>query len=95
MLFNSYMFIFAFIPLTLLLTGMARKFAGLRAASGVLVAASLFFYAYHDFRLLALIGGSILANYAITHYIINSEGKKRYWLTFIGVVLNLALLGIF
>jgi len=94
-LFNSYMFIFVFIPLTLLLTGMARRFVGLRAASGVLVAASLFFYAYHDIRLLGLIGGSIIANYILTDFIRKAEGRKRYWLTFMGVALNLALLAYF
>ena len=95
MLFNSYIFIFAFVPLSLLLTGLARKYAGLRAASAVLVAASLFFYAFHDFRLLGLIGGSIIANYALTHFIINAKGKKRYWLTALGIGLNLLLLGYF
>ena len=60
MLFNSYTFIFLFVPLTLLLTGLARRFSGVRGASAILVAASLFFYAYHDIRLLALIGGSII-----------------------------------
>ena len=96
MLFNSYLFIFAFIPLTLLLTGMARKFAGIRAASAVLVAASLFFYAYHSpLKLFSLIGGSILANYILTHFIINAKDRKRYWLTVIGIVANLILLAYF
>lgn len=95
MLFNSYTFIFLFVPLTLLLTGLARRFAGIRGASAILVAASLLFYAYHDIRLLALIGGSIVINYALTGQIYKAEGRKRYWITVLGVVLNLALLAYF
>jgi len=95
MLFNSYTFIFLFVPLTLLLTALARRFAGVRGASAILVAASLFFYAYHDIRLLALIGGSIVINYLLTGLISPAEGRKRYWLTVLGVGLNLALLGYF
>lgn len=95
MLFNSYTFIFLFVPFTLLLTALARRFGGVRAASAILVAASLFFYAYHDIRLLALIGGSIVLNYLLTGFIFSAEGRKRYWFTVLGVVLNLALLAYF
>jgi len=95
MLFNSYTFIFLFVPFTLLLTALARRFGGVRGASAILVAASLFFYAYHDMRLLLLIGGSIVINYLLTGVIFNAEGRKRYWMTVLGVVLNLALLAYF
>jgi len=95
MLFNSYTFIFLFVPFTLLLTALARRFGGVRGASAILVAASLFFYAYHDIRLLALIGGSIIFNYLLTGFIYSAEGRRRYWFTVLGVVLNLALLAYF
>ena len=95
MLFNSYTFIFLFVPFTLLLTALARRFGGVRGASAILVAASLFFYAYHDIRLLVLIGGSIVINYLLTGLISSSEGRKRYWMTVLGIVLNLALLAYF
>ena len=95
MLFNSYTFIFLFVPLTLLLTALARRFSGVRGASAILVAASLFFYSYHDIRLLALIGGSILVNYLLTGFIYAAEGRARYWFTVLGIVLNLALLAYF
>ena len=95
MLFNSYTFIFLFVPITLILTALARRFSGVRGASAILVAASLFFYAYHDIRLLALIGGSIIINYLLTGLIFKAEGRQRYWITVLGVVLNLALLAYF
>lgn len=95
MLFNSYTFIFLFVPLTLLLTALARRYAGVRGASAILVAASLYFYSYHDIRLMALIGGSIVVNYILTGFIHNAEGRRRYWMTVLGVTANLMLLGYF
>ena len=95
MLFSSYIFIFLFLPLTLLLTGLARKYAGLRGALAVLVAASLFFYAYHDVRLLALIGSSIIFNYLWTGIITKAAGRRRYWAAAGGIGANLILLGYF
>jgi len=95
MLFNSYTFIFLFVPLTIILTGLARRLGGVRAAIAMLVLASLFFYAYHDVRLLALIGGSILGNYALTHFILRAQDRERFWITVVSIGLNLALLGYF
>ena len=63
MLFNSYPFIFLFLPVTLVLFMVLGRFGLQRAAIGWLVAASFFFYGWWDPRYLWLISGSILFNY--------------------------------
>ena len=63
MLFNSYVFIFLFLPVTLLLFSGLGRLGCQRAAIGWMVAASLFFYGWWDPRYLWLISGSIVFNY--------------------------------
>lgn len=94
-LFNSYVFIFLFIPITLLLTRVGFRVAGSRGSTAVVLLASLYFYSFHDRRLLALIVLSIIGNYAITGVIGQQSGAPRTYLTALGVCANLALLGYF
>lgn len=90
MLFNSYGFIFLFLPLVLLgYYGLGR--VGVRAASGWLAAASLSFYAYWDIRFLPVLLVSILFNYLIGRQISGGHGR-RFWLG-IGILGNVAALG--
>jgi len=101
MLFNSYVFLFAFLPLTLggfflvggALGGRRRR----QAAVAFLVLASLTYYGWWDPAYLGLIGVSIFANFYVG-LLLSREGAgrrfKRVALTF-GVVLNLSLLGYF
>jgi len=96
-LFNSYVFILAFLPITLigfyLLSG---KFAP-RVAKAWLVAASLFYYAWWNPAYLGLLIGSLLVNYAIGLTLgepLRGKGTKRGLLT-IGVTLNLGALAYF
>ncbi|MCQ8179889.1 MBOAT family protein [Methylomonas sp. SURF-1] len=65
MLFNSYTFILAFLPITLGLFFFLGRYAGRRVAISWLVAASLFFYGWWNPAYLGLIIASIFFNYAI------------------------------
>ena len=96
MLFNSYIFIFAFLPATLLLySASARVHA--RAAIATLVVASLFYYGWWAPRYVFLILFSILFNYSIGLVLASDtrpERMRRGALVF-GVCVNLGLLAYF
>ncbi|MEO1040287.1 MAG: MBOAT family O-acyltransferase [Pseudomonadota bacterium] len=94
MLFNSYLFIFAFLPLVLVLTTMARRFVGLSFALFILIVASVIFYGWHRPEILALLLGSIFGNYLLTGLAVRALPKsttRRLW-TIVAIVANLALL---
>lgn len=63
MLFNSYAFVFGFLPLVLLGFFVLAR-ASAKLAAGWLAAASLFFYGWWNPAYVALLAGSLLANYA-------------------------------
>ncbi len=92
MVFASPIFLFLFLPLTL-----AAYFVVPRAArNGVLLVASLAFYAWGEAPYLALVLGSVAFNYAIGAAIGRSADpvtRKRWLAT--GIAGNLAVLGIF
>lgn len=93
MLFNSYEFIFLFLPITFLLFFAIAKHGGIKAATFWLTAASFFFYGWWDCRYVPLLFGSICFNYFIGRRIEDSERGKG-WLI-LGVTGNLLLLGVF
>ena len=95
MLFNSYQFLFLFLPLTLLgYFLLARVRIGLAAAW--LALASLFFYGYWDFHYVPLLIGSITFNFVIGGRINAASGTRlARRLLVVGVAVNLALLGYF
>ncbi|TLS36662.1 MBOAT family O-acyltransferase [Pseudalkalibacillus caeni] len=90
MLFNSFEFIFAFLPITIALYYLCAKFEKLTLAKTVLIVASLAFYAYWDYRYLALLFFSILFNYLFGKIL--SYKPNKITLS-IGVAVNLGLLG--
>jgi D-alanyl-lipoteichoic acid acyltransferase DltB (MBOAT superfamily) len=99
MLFNSYSFIFAFLPLTVL-GYMAVNRLGSRAASlGWLILASMAFYGMWNPMNLAIILPSIAVNYAlalaIRAQLRKESGSLAGVLVTIGVVLNICFLGYF
>lgn len=65
MLFNSYEFIFLFLPITLIIYFWLNKYNKNRLAKAWLVIASLYFYSYFHKSYLILITVSILVNYYI------------------------------
>jgi len=95
MLFNSYPFIFLFLPVTLLVffkLGTAGR-RGLAAAW--LAAASLAFYGWIDVTYVPLLLGSILCNFLLGRTISVAETPRRRLILILAVTGNLALLGYF
>jgi D-alanyl-lipoteichoic acid acyltransferase DltB (MBOAT superfamily) len=90
MLFNSQVFLLAFLPLALALFYLAS--ANERIRVWLLIAASLVFYGYWEARLLPLLAGSVCANWLLAVAFAKS-GRK--WIVPAAIVLNLLLIGIF
>ncbi len=98
MLFNSYIFIFAFLPITFFLYFFLLEKRLIIGAKGLLVFASLFFYSWWNIAYLPLILSSMLFNYIVGNSL-NENFKKvkihKKTLLVFGVVANLSLLGYF
>ena len=91
-LFNSFPFLFIFLPGALLLYFGLARLGWPRLATISLVATSLVFYGYWDWRFLGLICGSTLFNYAIG----GAVRKHRHrGILIAGIAANLMLLGYF
>lgn len=95
MLFNSYVFILDFLPITLILYYLSAKKFGSQCARIVLILASLFFYSWWDVRNLPILLGSILVNYILAGRILHSEGRNRKAWLILGILFDLGLLGYF
>lgn len=94
MLFNSYEFIFLFLPITFAVYFLLNRFRLLKASISWLALASLFFYSYWNIANLPLMLGSILYNYTVGTLLGKkhlSIGKKP--LLVFGIATNLAFLG--
>ncbi len=92
MLFNSYLFIFLFLPITLLGFHLLGKRGYRHVATGWLVGASLFFYGWGSPVYLRLILVSILFNYAVGWAL---DDRPQKLLLVVGIAVNLSLLGYF
>jgi alginate O-acetyltransferase complex protein AlgI len=93
MLFNSYVFILAFLPIALLGFFVASRI-GRRAAGCWLIAASLFFYGWWSVSFVPLLIGSIAGNYAAALLLHRLELRPR-WQTAVlvaAIAANLATL---
>ncbi len=75
MLFNSYLFIFIFLPIVLLGWFSLNKMKMHKIAEIFLVGMSLWFYAYFNFSYLFIIVGSCLFNFLISYLISRIEKK--------------------
>ena len=87
MLFNSYLFILLFLPLTLAGYYLLNHFGRYRAATFFLLGMSLWFYGYANPAYLALILASIAVNFALSRAL---GAKPRKVLLAGGILLNLA-----
>jgi len=100
LLFNSYEFIFAFLPITFLIYFYLNHKRLTEASKGFLVFSSLFFYSWWNIAYLPIILTSMLFNYVIGNSLNKETGEdhhrlsKKTLLTF-GIVSNIALLGYF
>ena len=95
MLFNSFEFIFLFLPLTAAIYFSCIRWLGLEYGIGALVVASLFFYGYWNPQYLLLILFSIAVNYALGSWAIPNGRRFSALLLAVGIAVNLGLLGYF
>ncbi len=104
MLFNSYEFIFAFLPITFFIYFYLNSKRLTVASKGFLVFASLFFYSWWNIGYLPLILISMLFNYTVGNSLSKSDygnknGLKKTFsnksILVFGIIVNLSLLGYF
>ena len=98
MLFNSYGFLFVFLPVTLCGFFFIAAKGSRGMAIGWLVVTSLCFYAWWNPAYLALLGISILFNFATGNTLsglYGGDGRWSRWLLRWGVAVNLALIAYF
>ena len=95
MLFNSYPFLLGFLPICLV--GMGLLGRGATGRTILILAVSLFFYSWWDWRLLPLLIASIAVNYllgaAIKRFIRGGDRRAGRAALALGVTLNLLVLG--
>ena len=97
MLFNSYEFIFAFLPISFFVYFYLNSKKLTTAAKAWLVFTSLFFYSWWNITYLPLILISILFNYTITNTMIEYDKSRRKYfskksLLQVGLLFNIGLL---
>ena len=95
MLFNSFEFIFVFLPIVLLAYFGLNRLNLHQWAKGVLVLASLYFYAFFNTSYLPIIISSILVNYGVAVGMRKWDGVTKKVLFGIGLLFNLGMLGYF
>ncbi len=93
MLFNSYLFLFLFLPIALggyYALGAVR----LRWAALWLCVVSFVFYGWWNPRFVVLLAASIAFNYGVSLLIVHSAGQARrqWWVVALGIACNLVLL---
>lgn len=98
MLFNSYEYLFLFLPVTLAVYFLLNRKRLTTAATAWLVLASLFFYSWWDVRYLALILASILFNFGIGSALAvlgrrTAAGITAKAVLIFGIAADLSLLG--
>ncbi len=96
MLFNSKIFIFLFLPITLIGYYGCNKFKKETAGMAWLILMSFLFYGYFKPIYLPILVGSILFNYAVSSFLLKL-GKQniRKLLLILGVGANISVLGLF
>lgn len=98
MLFNSHVFIFLFLPVTLLIYFVLGK-RSTRMAAAWLTIASLFFYGWWNPAYIFLLVISILFNYSIGTALVRENARdwnpkrRKKTLLIIGITINLLILG--
>jgi len=92
MLFNSFEFLFAFLPIVFIVYYLISKFNS-ALCNLWLLAASLYFYAYYKIEYLPVIISSILFNYTLGYFLQKDYSQKTRKIIMISAVIgNLALL---
>jgi alginate O-acetyltransferase complex protein AlgI len=91
MLFNSLVFLFVFLPLTLLLVFTSPA----RFRNFLIFCLSLGFYAWGGVSYSLLLLGSILLNFFVGKALDTPNVKRKRWVLALGITVNLALLCVF
>jgi D-alanyl-lipoteichoic acid acyltransferase DltB (MBOAT superfamily) len=92
MVFSSFQFVLAFLPLGVMVFMLLQANGHVRASSYWLIAASLFFYGWWNYHYLVLPLGSVVFNYWLGKKLLAGKGGGKNLLIF-GLIANLALLG--
>lgn len=96
MLFNSFNFVFIFLPITFVLYFLLHKLKLSKWALAFLITASLVFYGIWNPIYLILIFSSMVFNFTVGYFLLKSfKGKIRGIILAFGIFGNLALLGYF
>ena len=97
MLFNSWQFIFLFLPLTVFIFFQIGRLGRPKLAMIWLIAASLFFYSWWNPAYLSLLIGSILFNYIVGYTLSQplTLPLSKKWILALAIAVNLALIGYF
>ena len=94
MLFNSYIFVFLFLPIALAGYYGLSHFKLYRISNLFLIGMSLWFYGYFNKSYLLIICGSILVNFLISKAMAHWERKKAFkkFLLALGICVNTAVI---
>ncbi len=96
MVFSSPIFLFVFLPLTLICNLLIGLTKNIKCNNVCLLIFSIIFYAYGSLKFLPILLASILINYILSIFIDKSEDKRiRYILLIVAVSLNVALLFVY
>lgn len=94
MLFNSYIFVLFFLPVTIICYFLLNKFKLYKPAMLLILGMSLWFYGYFNYTYLIIMLGSILVNYLIYKGFDKLQDKAglKKGLLILGLTLNIAVL---
>ena len=76
MVFNSFSFLFAYLPIVLILFWVSRRYLGKQWADGCLIVASLIFYGWNYPKCLPVLLGSLIVNYVWGCFLYRDLTKK-------------------
>jgi D-alanyl-lipoteichoic acid acyltransferase DltB (MBOAT superfamily) len=91
MLFNSFEYIFVFLPVAVIGFFFLSRFWGKSAAMAWIITVSLFFYAWWNPVYVFLLLASIFCNFLISLALLRFRSRKDMWL-WVGIVFNLSVL---
>lgn len=89
MVFSSAFFIFVFLPILLIIIGLAKN----KLHNIILLFASVFFYSWGNVSHTAILFLSIIINYVFGLLISNTNKEKAKFYLIIAIIINLGLLG--
>lgn len=93
MLFNSFGYVFVFLPVTAVSYALIRRYIGSTSSQIWLLLCSLFFYSYSKPSNLVLLLGSIVFNWAVGRLLSRELlGQQRFWIFLAGLVVDIGFL---